>query len=62
GGEVKAFYMTQGNHDLVLIADMPNDEKLANFVLRLGAAGNVRTTTLRAYSEDEYRKIVAGLS
>jgi uncharacterized protein with GYD domain len=62
GGELKTFYMTQGSHDAVLITEMPNDEKLASFVLKIGTAGNVRTTTLRAYSEDEYRKIIGGLS
>ncbi len=61
GGEVKAFYMTQGTYDLALIVEMPNDEKLASFVLKLGSLGNVRTTTMRAYSEEEYRKIIGGL-
>lgn len=61
GGELKSFYMTQGSYDAVLITEMPNDEKLASFVLKIGTLGNVRTTTLRAYSEDEYRKIIGGL-
>ena len=61
-GELKAFYMTQGQYDAVLIVDMPGDEQLASFVLKVGAAGNVRTTTLRAYSEDDYRRIIGGLS
>jgi uncharacterized protein with GYD domain len=62
GGELKTFYMTQGKYDAVLIIEMPNDEKLASFVLKIGTAGNVRTTTLRAYSEDDYRKIIGGLA
>ena len=62
GGEVKAFYMTLGAHDLVLIVDMPNNDKLASFALKLGSLGNVRTTTLRAFSEEEYRRIIGGLS
>jgi uncharacterized protein with GYD domain len=61
GGDVKAFYMLQGNYDLMIVADMPSDEKLAGFLLKIGAFGNVRTTTMRAYSEDEYRKIIGGL-
>ena len=61
GGEVKAFYMLQGSYDLALIVEMPHDEKLAAFVLKAGSAGNVRTTTLKAYSEEEYRKIIGGL-
>ena len=62
GGELKTFYMTHGAYDAVLILEMPTDEKLASFVLKVGSAGNVRTTTLRAYAEDEYRKIIGGLS
>jgi uncharacterized protein with GYD domain len=61
GGEVKGFYMTQGAFDLMLILDVPNDEALAKFLLRTGSAGNVRTTTLKAYPEAEYRKIIESL-
>lgn len=61
GGEVKAFYMTQGNFDALLISEVPNEDVLAKFLLKTGAAGNVRTTTVRAYSEQEYRNIMGGL-
>ena len=61
GGEVKTCYMTLGSFDLAIVVEMPNDEKLAYFALKLGALGNVKTTTLRAFPEDEYRKIVAAL-
>ena len=62
GGEMKAFYLTQGNFDGVLIFEVPNEEALTRFLLTTGAAGNVRTTTLRAYTEDEFRKHIAALS
>ncbi|MGH7206023.1 MAG: GYD domain-containing protein [Nitrospiraceae bacterium] len=61
GAELKTFYMTQGTYDVALILEAPNDEVLAKFLLKIGSAGNVRTTTLRAYPEDEYRKIIASL-
>ena len=61
GGEVKTVYLTQGSFDLAVIAEMPDDEKLASFVLRLGSLGYVRTTTLKAYSEDDYRRIILSL-
>ena len=61
GGDVKAFYMLQGSYDAVLILEAPNDETLAKFLLKIGSLGNVRTTTLRAYPETEYRKIIADL-
>ncbi len=62
GGEIKTVYMTQGGFDLVLVVEMPNDEKVASFVLKLGSLGNVRTTTLKAYSEGEYREIIRRLN
>ena len=62
GGEVKAFYMLQGSYDAVLMLEAPNDEALGKFLLKIGSAGNVRTTTMRAYPEAEYRKIIAGVS
>jgi uncharacterized protein with GYD domain len=61
GGGVKAYYMTQGGHDGVLIFEVPNEQALTTFLLRTGAAGNVRTTTLRAFTEEEFRKHIAAL-
>ena len=61
GGELKAFYMLQGTYDAALISELPNDEALAKLLLKVGAAGNVRTTTMRAYPEAEYRKIMGAL-
>ncbi|TMB95330.1 MAG: GYD domain-containing protein [Chloroflexi bacterium] len=61
GGELKAFYMTQGTYDALLIYEIPSDTALAKLMLQIGAAGNVRTTTVRAYTEVEYREIMAGL-
>ena len=62
GGEVTSFYMTLGAYDLVLIVNMPNNDKLASFGLKLGLLGNVRSTTLKAIPEDDYRRIIAGLN
>ncbi|MGH7166596.1 MAG: GYD domain-containing protein [Nitrospiraceae bacterium] len=61
GGDLKSFYMLQGQHDLMWIVEMPNDEALGKLLLKIGSAGNVRTTTMRAYPEEEYRKIIGGL-
>jgi uncharacterized protein with GYD domain len=61
GGEFKSFYMTQGSFDAAALLEMPNDEKMASFVLKVGSLGNVRSTTLKAYSEDDYRKIANSL-
>jgi uncharacterized protein with GYD domain len=61
GGELKAFYLTMGQYDMVVIAELPNDEAVATLALGLGAAGNIRTETSRAFTEAEYRGIVATL-
>jgi uncharacterized protein with GYD domain len=53
--------MTIGTHDMVVIFEAPDDESMAKLALTLGSAGNVRTTTLKAFSEESYRKIVGGL-
>jgi len=61
GVELKDVYMTMGDVDMVLHAEAPSDEALAKFILTLGGAGNVRTRTLKAFSEDDYRKILGSL-
>ncbi len=61
GGEFKAFYMTLGLYDLVVVYDAPDDAVAARFTLLLGAAGNVRTTTMKAFPEPAYREIIGSL-
>lgn len=61
GGEMKEFYLTMGPYDFVTVVDVPNDEVGAKMLLALGSLGNVRTTTLKAYTETEFRKIIQGL-
>jgi uncharacterized protein with GYD domain len=61
GGKIHAWYLTMGKYDAILISEFPNDEAGARFMLATGALGNVTTQTLKAFTEDEYRKIVASL-
>jgi uncharacterized protein with GYD domain len=49
---------TLGQYDLVASVDAPDDETLTSALLGLGAQGNVRTTTLRAFSRDEFTRIL----
>lgn len=62
GGELKEFYTTMGRYDGVVVLELPNDEAAAKVAIAVGSGGNVRTETLRAFTEDEYRRIIAGLS
>ena len=61
GGEIKAVYLVMGQYDLVLVFEAPDDEAVARSVIANGMQGYVRTETMRAFTEDEYRKIVASL-
>jgi uncharacterized protein with GYD domain len=61
GGELKQVFLTMGSHDLVVVCDAPNDEVIAKYALLNGIAGNVRTTTLKAFNESDFRKIVDSL-
>ncbi len=61
GGEMKAFYLTMGQYDAVAISEAPSDEALTTAMLNIASAGSVRTETLRAFTEKEYRKIISSL-
>jgi uncharacterized protein with GYD domain len=62
GGSFGAYYMTQGSYDGVLVFDVPDEMALTTFLLNIGAAGNVRTTSLRAFPEEDFKKHIAALN
>jgi uncharacterized protein with GYD domain len=43
------------------ITEAPTDELGAAFTLKIGAMGNVRSTSMRAYSREEFAEIVASI-
>jgi uncharacterized protein with GYD domain len=59
GIKVIQAYWTLGSYDGVLLFEAPNDETATATALSLGALGNVRTQTMRAFNADEMEKIVA---
>ena len=61
GGNLIAFYLTMGQYDLVTIAEFPDDQTAARAGLSGGSQGFVRSETLRAFTEEEYRKIIGSL-
>ena len=61
GAEMTDLYLTMGEYDLVAIVEAPSDDAVAKFALALGSLGNVRTKTLKAFSEDQFREIVQSL-
>jgi uncharacterized protein with GYD domain len=60
-GEIKSFFLTMGDYDMVVILEAPDDVVAARFSLQLGMQGNVRTRTLKAFPEAAYREIINSL-
>lgn len=61
GGKLIAFYLVMGEYDYVGIAEAPSDEVALTFLAGMGAAGNVRTTTMKAFKIEELASIVKKL-
>jgi uncharacterized protein with GYD domain len=61
GVTIEQLYWTLGSHDLVGVLNAPDGETFAAVLLQLAAAGNMRTTTLRAFDEGEFGAILAKL-
>jgi len=61
GVEMKAWYLTMGRYDVIAVFEAPDDEAIAKAALTVGAVGNVRTETLRAFTEAQYRQLIAAL-
>ena len=60
GGKMQLYY-TFGEYDFVLIVEVPNDEAMLKNLLWLGSLGNVRTTTLKAWTESDGTKVIRQL-
>jgi uncharacterized protein with GYD domain len=58
GGKVKGVYVTVGAYDLVAVTEWPDDETMAAGALAHASLGNVTTQTMRAFTEEEFKKIV----
>ncbi len=61
GGSFKSFYLTMGEYDMVAVCEAPDDAVAARFALQIGAAGNIRSRTLKAFPENAYREVIASL-
>jgi uncharacterized protein with GYD domain len=59
GGRVLSAYVTTGQYDVVVTVEMPSGEAMGQYVVAIGASGNARTTTVRAFAPEEFAKIVA---
>lgn len=61
GGKVIGVYTLMGEYDIISIGEAPSDEIAMNFLLALGARGNVRTTTLKAFNKEQFAAMVKKL-
>jgi len=62
GSKIINFYLVTGRYDMVVIAEAPDSETVAKLARTIGKGGAVRTETLIAYTEEEYRSIIAALA
>ncbi len=61
GGQVLSFYAVMGEYDFVSIVEGPSDEIVMSFSMGLGATGNVKATSLRAFSKEHFDKAIRQL-
>ena len=59
GGRVRELVWTTGEYDFIIVVEAPDDETAATLVLRVAAAGNVRSKTMRAFDADQMSDIIA---
>lgn len=62
GAVVKDVYWTLGQYDVAFIVEAPDDATVNALLVSVGALGNIRTQTLRAFSSDEMGQILARMS
>ena len=61
GAKLVAYYLTMGQYDAIVVSEAPDDQTIAKLALAAGGRGNVRTETMRAFTEEEAKSIAAGL-
>ena len=59
--EIKQTYLTNGEADFISIVESASGDNIAKFCMQIGALGNVRTRTARAWPESEYHKLISEL-
>ena len=61
-GATMNIYWTSGHYDLVTLIEATDDESANAFALSIGAAGNIRTEMMRAFSKDEMNGILGKMA
>jgi uncharacterized protein with GYD domain len=61
GAALRPFYLVMGQYDAVVVSEAAEDETAATLALAIGARGDASPEAMRAFTEDEFRKIVSAL-
>ena len=61
GVDIKHVFLTSGDFDLLVISEAPHYDNVAKFVLSAGLQGNIRTRTIRGWTETEMGKLISEL-
>jgi uncharacterized protein with GYD domain len=59
GGSLLSAYVTTGQYDVIATLEMPNGDAMVKFASAISASGSARTTTVRAFTPDEFSKLAA---
>ena len=62
GGRLHQYHLTLGQYDAMVVSEAPDDEAYATLILNIAAQGNIRTTTLKGFSEEESFRIFSNLA
>jgi uncharacterized protein with GYD domain len=62
GGKIETILWTVGPYDIVIVSEFPDDETGTAVALQLASAGNLRSTTMRAFDEGEMKGIIDKMS
>jgi uncharacterized protein with GYD domain len=61
GGQLKEVYFLLGGYDMAFVSEAPDDDSYAAFLLSLCSKAGVRTTTMKAFTEEQFRTILGAL-
>lgn len=59
GCTVQGLFYTMGRYDIAARIEAPDDETISAVMLKVARLGNVRSETMRAYTEEEFARIAA---
>lgn len=58
GGKILNIYVTMGEYDVIVVSESPSDEVAAAIAISIASKGNVKSQTMRAFTEGEFAQVV----